>query len=101
MGITIKELGDMDEKILETIMQLRRETGAGLAVCSESLRETNGDFEKAKEIARELKLKAQFPDSEIAMAARRPGVTGLGMKFEYPDGTVRDKWGNIIKNEKE
>ena len=62
----------MDEKTLETIKQLRRET-----------------------------VKAQFPDSEIAMAARRPGVTGLGMKFEYPDGTVRDKWGNIIKDEKE
>ena len=36
-----------------------------------------------------------------ALAARRPGVTGLGMKFEYPDGTVRDKWGNIIKDEEE
>lgn len=91
----------MNEKILETIKQLRRETGAGLADCSEALRETNSDFEKAKEIARELKLKAQFPDSEIAMAARRPGVTGLGMKFEYPDGTVRDKWGNIINDEEE
>lgn len=92
----------MDEKTLETIKQLRRETGAGLADCSEALRETNGDFEKAKEIARELKLKAQFHDSEIVMAARRPSrVTGLGMKFEYPDGTVRDKWGNIIKDEEE
>ena len=91
----------MDEKMLETIKQLRRETGAGLADCSESLREDNGDFGKAKEIARELKLKAQFPDSEIAMASRRPGVTGIEMKFEYPDGTVRDKWGNIIKDEEE
>ena len=91
----------MDEKILETIKQLRRETGAGLADCSEALRETNGDFEKAKEIARELKLKAQFPDAETALAARRPGVTGLGMKYEYPDGTVRDKFGRIINEEKE
>ena len=35
------------------------------------------------------------------MAARRFGVTGLGMKFEYPDGTVRDKWGRIINEEKD
>lgn len=39
--------------------------------------------------------------NEYSVAARRPGVTGLGMKFEYPDGTVRDKWGNIIKDEEE
>jgi hypothetical protein len=36
-----------------------------------------------------------------AMAARRSGITGLGMKFKYPDGTVRDKWGNIINEEKD
>ena len=43
----------------------------------------------------------QFPNAEMAMAARRFGVTGLGMRFEYPDGTVRDKWGNIINEEKD
>ena len=37
---------------------------------------------------------------ERALAARRPGVTGLGMRFEYPDGTVRDKWGRIINEGK-
>lgn len=43
----------------------------------------------------------QYPDAETALAARRPGVTGLGMRFEYPDGTVRDKFGRIINEEKE
>lgn len=38
---------------------------------------------------------------ERALAARRPGVTGLGMKYEYPDGTVRDKFGRIINEEKD
>ena len=43
----------------------------------------------------------QYPDAETALEARRPGVTGLGMKYEYPDGTVRDKFGRIINEEKE
>src|SRR5258708_34896806 len=50
---------------IDDIRKLREETGAGIADCRESLEESAGDFEKAKEI-----LKKKGLDKAVSKAAR-------------------------------
>ena len=103
---TTDELEDMinytdDIKTVRRLIAIRRESIRFWHQMQDAITDHNyTEAKKGEELIKKM-LDGAKGSGTSALAARRPGVTGLGMKFEYPDGTVRDKWGNIIKDEKE
>ena len=69
----------------QMVKDLRQKTGYGFKVCRDALEESNGNFEKAKEI---LRLKGEGKASEMASRPTNEGTIGSYIHFNKLIGVL-------------